>query len=129
MIGTAFAYFNYKFSEYKFIDFNEHIFYKQRDVFIPKSEDYIVILFSSNMTKKEDLLKNITAKYPIIAIDIFQKRFPDSEQVEFLTAPMNTLLQVIQKFNIYSVPSVFVITQQSKTLYKQDSQVDTLNTN
>ncbi len=30
MVAAAFAYFNYKFSEYKFIDFKEWIFYEKK---------------------------------------------------------------------------------------------------
>jgi len=35
MIAAAFAYFNYKFAEYKFINFNDFFFYEKNDIFIP----------------------------------------------------------------------------------------------
>lgn len=129
MIASAFAYYNYKFAEYKFIDFNENIFYKKGDIFVPTDEKYIVIIFSSNMIDKTNLLKNIKPIHPILAIDIFQKRFEEEKETTFLTAPINTLLKLIQRFNIYEVPTVFVIKRQNKNLYKQDSALEKLNTN
>ena len=33
MIAAAFAYFNYKFSEYKFINFSEWVFYEEKTIF------------------------------------------------------------------------------------------------
>jgi len=35
MIAGAFAYFNYRFSQYKFIDFGRWIYYQKSDIFIP----------------------------------------------------------------------------------------------
>ena len=35
MIAIAFAYFNYKFSEYKFINFDEWVFYEKSALFKP----------------------------------------------------------------------------------------------
>ena len=47
MIAAAFAYFNYKFSEYKFIDFSEWVFYEDQALFIPTRERYLVLFYSS----------------------------------------------------------------------------------
>ena len=47
MIAGAFAYFNYKFSEYKFLDFKQWVFYEKSNVFIPTEEKYIVVFYSS----------------------------------------------------------------------------------
>jgi hypothetical protein len=126
MIASAFAYYNYKFAEYKFIDFEENIFYEKSDIFTPKFEKYIVVIFSSKATTKEQLLQSIKPIYPILAIDIFQKRFEGDEGVSYITAPINTLLKFIQRFNIYEVPSVFVLQRHNAKLYKQDSPIEKL---
>ena len=129
MIASAFAYYNYKFAEYKFVNFEEYIFYEKGDIFSPDAENYIVIIFSSNMIDKESLLKNVNRIYPVLVIDIFQKRFDEEDGVLFVTAPINTLLKFIQKFNIYEVPSLFVLKRENRTLYKQDSPIEKLNIN
>jgi len=126
MIAGAFAYFNYKFSEYKFIDFEKWIFYKKKDIFTPKNEKYIVLVYSSNQTDPKTLLKKIKSDLPILAVDLYQKRKKEEKNVIYITSGMNTLLKFIQRFNIYEVPSVFIIKRSKKTLYKQDSGINTL---
>lgn len=127
MIASAFAYFNYKFSEYKFIDFEELVFYEKGDVFTPSQDDYIVILYSSKMTPTQDLLKNLNPKEVVLAIDIFQERFESTPQVRYLTSSINTLLKFIQRFNVYEVPSVFLLKKHNGKLYKQDSSIEKLS--
>ncbi len=128
MIAAAFAYFNYKFSEYKFIDFNEWVFYTEQDVFTPSSERYIVIFFSSKSPDTVTLIKNSKSSYPIIAIDYYQQRIGSNAQVTFLRSGTNTILKFIQRFNIYKSPSVFIIKKSKDTLYKQDSMIRELDT-
>jgi hypothetical protein len=127
MIAGAFAYFNYKFSEYKFIDFKEWIFYEKQDIFFPDKESYTVLIYSSNMNEAQDLLDKIKKDDMILAIDIYQKRFKEKKGIKFLTSGTNTLLKFIQRFNIYEVPSVFKIKKTSRSgVYKQDSAIETI---
>lgn len=126
MIAGAFAYFNYKFAEYKFIDFKEWVFYEDRSIFEPSQERYLVLFYSSKATDVADRLKNVESKYPILAIDFYQQNFKSSENIHFVRAGSNTILKVIQRFNIYEVPSIFLIKQTNKTLFKQDSMVHKL---
>jgi len=128
MIAAAFAYFNYKFSEYKFIDFNEWVFYTQQDVFTPSAERYIVIFFSSKSPDTVALIKNSKSSYPIIAIDYYQQRIASNARVTFLRSGTNTMLKFIQRFNIYKSPSVFIIKKSKEKLYKQDSMIRELDT-
>ena len=44
----------------------------------------------------------------------------------YTRASINTMLQVIQRFNIYSVPSAFVIRKEKDNLYKQNSAIKIL---
>ncbi len=127
MIAGAFAYYNYKFSEYKFFDFKEHIFYTKSDIFEPKEEIYTVIVYSSNMQNLQDILKKVKREHPIIAIDLYQKRFKQEDSIIPISSGMNTLLKFIQRFNIYEVPSVFVIKRVKGKLYKQDTKVYTID--
>ncbi len=127
MIAGAFAYYNYKFSEYKFFDFKEHIFYTKSDIFEPKEEVYTVVIYSSNMQKLQDILKKIKKEHPIIAVDLYQKRFKQEDSIIPISSGMNTLLKFIQRFNIYEVPSVFVIKRVKGKLYKQDTKIYTID--
>jgi len=123
MIAGAFAYYNYKFSQFKFFNFKDNIFYQKKDIFVPKEQKYTVVIYSSNMTKPDKLLKKIKTKNKILAIDLYQKRFSENNKTIFITSGINTMLKMIQQYNIYSVPVVFDIKKFNNKLYKQDSKM------
>ena len=122
MVAGAFAYYNYKFSEFKFFNFKDNIFYTKNDIFKPSREHYTIIIYSSNMSDRKKLTKKIKTKYKILAIDLYQQRFKEENSTIYLTAGMNTLLKIVQNFNIYQVPVVFDIKKFNNVLYKQDSK-------
>ena len=126
MIAGAFAYFNYKFSEYRFIDFKKWIFYKKKDIFTPKYDKYAVLVYSSNQIEPKEILKKIKPKYHILAVDLYQRRKESDQNVTFITSGINTLLKFVQRFNIYEVPCIFLIKREKESLYKQDSRINTL---
>ncbi len=128
MIAAAFAYFNYKFSEYKFINFSEWVFYEEKAIFTPTEERYLVIFFSSKIPGTTEKISAASTQYPVLAIDYYQGSFESTENVTFLRGGTNTLLNLIQRFNIYRSPSVFVIKRSKETLYKQDSMIRELDT-
>ena len=127
MIAAAFAYFNYKFSEYKFIDFKEWIFYEKKDIFIPKADKYIVVFYSSRANKTMQELANINLNIPIIAIDYYNRVRKNSDDTIFLKSGTKTSLSFIQRFNIYESPSIFFIKKVKGSLYKQDSMIRKLD--
>ena len=130
MIAAAFAYFNYKFSEYKFINFKEWVFYEKQDIFIPDADKYIVVFYSSKEKDTARLLKETNLNYPIIAIDYYNEIYENSQNTTFLRSGTKTSLSFIQRFNIYEVPSIFFIKKTKESLYKQDSMIlklDNLN--
>ncbi len=126
MIAGAFAYFNYRFSEYKFIDFNNWIYYQKSDIFVPTSDKYTVVVYSSNMQNINTILQKINRLNPIIAIDLYQKKRGSKKGVVYVTSGINTLLKLIQRFNIYDVPTAFRIKKFKKLLYKQDSMIEVI---
>lgn len=126
MVAGAFAYYNYKFSEYKFFDFSEHTFYTKNDIFTPKSDRYIVLVYSSNMQNREEIARRLKKEHPILAIDLYQKRFKGEDSMIAITSGMNTLLKFIQRFNIYEIPCAFEITRFRGTRYKQNSPIETI---
>lgn len=128
MIAGAFAYFNYKFSEYKFIDFNEWVFYQEKAIFVPTEENYIVVFYSSKQPGTVEKLMDAKAQYPILAVDYYQKAPPSNGRITFLRAGTDTSLKFIQRFNIYHSPTVFTIKKNKDTLYKQDSMIRELDT-
>jgi hypothetical protein len=123
MIGGAYAYFHFKFTQYKFFDFNELVFYGKKDIFQPKDEYYTVVVFSSNMPNSEKFINEIDSESKILAIDLSQKRKENSKKVVYVTSGINTILQFVQRFNIYNSPSVFIIKKHNGKLYKQDSSI------
>jgi hypothetical protein len=129
MIAAAFAYFNYKFSEFKFINFKEWVFYEKTDIFTPKAENYVVIFYSSNKPGATKAIQEAKSKYPILAVDYYQHAVVSTDKVTFIKSGTNTLLKLIQRFNIYNVPTVFIIKKVKESLYKQDSMIRKLDTN
>jgi len=127
MIAGAFAYFNYKFSEYKFINFNEWTFYEKSDIFSPKADKYVVIFYSSREPNTQKLLSNTNLNIPIIAIDYYNKVYPNSKNTTFLRSGTKTSLSFIQRFNIYESPSIFFIKKHKDSIYKQDSMIRKLD--
>jgi len=127
MVAASFAYFNYKFSEYKFIDFKDWVFYEKNDVFIPTADKYIVVFYSSRDKGTMDLLANTDLHFPILAIDYYNKVRENSPHTTFLRSGTKTSLSFIQRFNIYESPSIFFIKRNKDTLYKQDSMIRKLD--
>lgn len=127
MIAGAFAYFNYKFSEYKFIDFKKWVFYEKSDIFTPKSDKYIVVFFSSKENGTVKQLSKIDLNMPILAIDYYNNSFSNSKKTIFLRSGTKNSLNFIQRFNIYESPSIFFIKKHKDFLYKQDSMIRKLD--
>jgi len=127
MIAGAFAYFNYKFSEYKFINFKEWIFYEKSDIFTPHAKKYIVVFYSSREKDTMDKLANTNLNIPILAIDYYNKVRKNTKTTTFLRSGTKTSLNFIQRFNIYNSPSIFIIKKTKDTLYKQDSMIRKLD--
>ena len=127
MIAIAFAYFNYKFSEYKFIDFKEWTFYEKSDIFTPRADKYIIVFYSSRENKTMELLANTDFKLPILAIDYYNKVRENTSTTTFLRSGTKNSLAFIQRFNIYESPSIFVIKKHKEAIYKQDSMIRKLD--
>ena len=128
MIAASFAYFNYKFAEYKFINFSEWTFYEKKAIFTPKEDYYIVVFYSSKIKGTYEKLRDANASYPILAIDYYQQTFDNSKRTQSLRAGTNTTLKLIQRFNIYKSPTIFIIKKVKEKLYKQDSMIHELDT-
>lgn len=127
MIGGSYAYFNYKFSTYRFINFEEFSFWSKSEIFIPTDKSYIVVVFNSNNSIMLNKIKKLNYDEKVIAIDMNQKRFQSNDRVIFLTSSMTNLLQFVQRLNIYGVPSFFMIKKYNKILYKQASTVQIID--
>jgi len=128
MIAIAFAYFNYKYSQYKFINFKETILYTKSQIFVPEKDRYIVVIYSSHMGSIEKSLANLKQKNSLLVIDLYQQRRENTPNIIYATAGTNTLLKIIHRFHIREVPSYFMIKKQNdQGLYKQDSQIYLLN--
>jgi len=127
MVAGAFAYFNYKFSEYKFIDFKDFVYYEKNDIFKPSKEEYIIVFYSSREKGTMDKLANLNLNLPILAIDYYNRVRTNTSKTTFLRSGTNTSLKFIQRFNIYTSPSIFFIKKVKDSLYKQDSMIRKLD--
>ncbi|SMP88748.1 hypothetical protein SAMN06314019_10515 [Epsilonproteobacteria bacterium SCGC AD-311-C15] len=127
MVAAAFAYFNYKFSEYKFIDFKEWIFYEKKDIFIPHADKYVVVFYSSKDNDTMEELANTHLNLPMLAIDYYNQVRENTPDTTFLRSGTKNSLSFIQRFNIYESPSIFFIKKSKDSLYKQDSMIRKLD--
>jgi hypothetical protein len=123
MIAGAFSYYNYKFSQYKFIDFSKVNFYTKKDIFKPYDDNYVLMFYSSKKSNANKLISKLNTQHKIIAIDILQKRPISTNQIIYVSSGINTIIKLIQKFNIYSLPSVLEITKYKDLKYKQNSSL------
>lgn len=127
MVATTFAYYNHKFQQYKFFDFEQMVLYSDSDIFVPKHEMYGVVIYSSKMRNFDEAVSKLNTDFPIIAIDIFLEKRAHEGEITFLTAGTNTILQIIHRFAVREVPSFFLIRKENERgLYKQDSHIYTL---
>jgi hypothetical protein len=127
MIAASFAYFNYKFSEYKFINFSEWTFYEKSALFSPHEEKYIIVFYSSREQNTMNLLATMNLGIPILAIDYYNRVRENTDSTIFLRSGTKTSLSFIQRFNIYESPSIFFIKKHKDSLYKQDSMIRKLD--
>jgi len=127
MIAAAFAYFNYKFSEYKFINFKDWVFYEKSQLFTPSQEKYIVIFYSSREAGTMQLIADTDLNIPILAIDYYNRVRKNTKTTTFLRSGTKTSLNFIQRFNIYNSPSIFILKRNKGSLYKQDSMIRKLD--
>jgi hypothetical protein len=126
MIAATYAYFNYTFSRFHFIDFKKEIFYTNNDIFYPRLDSYTVVIYSS---KKEDfsfIKKKIKTDKKILVIDLDKNRQKAKNNIIFITSNINTLLPIINRFKIFSVPVVFDIKKIKNFNYKQNSKIQIL---
>ena len=130
LIAGSFAYFNYKFSEFQFINFSEWTLYTKKDIFTPKEERYLVIIYSSRDKLSIKKLQQIKSETPILLIDFYQDLNSifqlDSNNYQFLRSGTNTFLKIVQRFDIYETPTLFFIKKTDENIYKQDSTIQTL---
>ena len=123
MIAIVFAYNNYRFSKYKFIDFSQLVFYEKSEIFKPKEPRYTILVFSSNQSKIDEILAGEKIAQPVIAVDMFQKRSDSNETLKYISSDINTILKLMNTLNITSVPSSVQIVRQNGEIYKQDSKI------
>lgn len=124
MIAAAFAYNHYRFSQFKFIDFNELVLFKKADIFAPTQDRYTLLFFSSNQEKIDQILPEIKSDFPILAIDLSQKRQVSQSGVDILSSDINTILKMLFMLNISELPSSVDILRYEKNIFKQDSKIN-----
>lgn len=126
LIASAFAYFNYTFQKYKIVDFDTLVLYSEDELFSPEEERYTVLFYSSKISGFQERIRSVSSDYTILAIDLYQERPPNEENIIYLSAGTNTLLKFIQQMNIYKIPVLFDIKRYQASRYKQDSRLQPL---
>lgn len=123
VVASAFAYNNYRFSQFKFIDFNELVFYTKNKQFVPKSDDYALLLYNSRDSNLTKLAFKIDVDYQILAIDLLQQTHINSQKVLNLNTNTENLLTLFRILNIKKMPVVLLIQKNKQQIYKQNSKI------
>lgn len=123
VVAIAFAYNNYRFSQLKFIDFANLVFYTENKQFVPKDDDYVLLFYNSRDSNLTKLAFKIDVDYQTLAIDISQKIQENSEKVLNLSTNTENLLTLFRILNIKKMPAVLLITKNKKQIYKQNSKI------
>lgn len=127
-VTATYFYFNYKFSRYNYIDFNKIYLYSKQDIFKPKFDIYTLVIYSSkDMNGINDIESKIEYKYPVIAIDFYQTRYVFKHKIKSLITGTNTILSIVNDFDIEQVPAVLLIKRYKKDKFKQYSGIKYLN--
>ena len=124
LVAAVFAYNNYRFSKYKFVDFATLTFYERSEIFTPKSKEFLLVVFSSNMGNLDEILQISNQNLPIVAVDLAQKRVQNEENLTFMTSDINTILKLMNLLNIRELPSSVEMIYQDKQIYKQNSKIN-----
>ncbi|RAX54182.1 hypothetical protein CCY99_03990 [Helicobacter sp. 16-1353] len=126
LLAAWFFYFQWSSTKFRTIDFQKIAFYGKDYIFSPIDEEYIMVLYNS---KSSDII-SLTRKIPnetnlkIIAIDFYQNRDNDAiDNIIPLSAGMDTLLQLSNKFKITKLPVYFKIKRESVNEFIQDSKI------
>lgn len=124
-MAVAFFYFQYTYTRFKIVDFNEFVFYGSESIFSPTEEEYIVLLYNSKSSSFIELAKKVQdSKATILAIDFYQNtKQKGVDNVIPLSAGMNTLLKFSRVLKVDSLPAVFRIKRKSIAKYTQDSKI------
>jgi len=128
-IAGAFAYYNYKFSQYKFIDFTEFVGYTDQNVFEPMSDKYLVLIYNSRDLKTKEILQdiNLLKTDQVLAIDYFQSTSSilkiGEANVSAVKFGADTFLKITNIFNINFLPVMFSIEKSQGKKYKQTGEI------
>lgn len=125
-MAAAFFYFQWNYTKFKTIDFEESVFYGKDYIFLPQKDEYLVLLYNSKISDAFVLAREIPndAKIPIIAIDFYQNtaQIPKDSVIP-ISAGMNTLLKFANSFKITSLPVYFEIKRKSVNKFSQNSKI------
>lgn len=125
-LAAWFFYFQWSYTKFKFIDFQKTAFYGKDYIFSPLDEEYIIILYNSKSSDILSLSKKIPneSNLKIMAIDFYQNTNNDIVgNVIPLSAGMDTLLQLSNKFKITKLPVYFKIKRESMNKFVQNSRI------
>lgn len=123
MIAVVFAYNNYRFSKFKFVDFSDLIFYQKSEIFSPTQQNYTLVVFSSAASNLDQILNQTERDFKILALDIAQKRPESNASVQHISSDINTILKLLFTLNISQLPSSVKLIHQKDKIYKQDSKI------
>ena len=124
LVAGAFVYNNYRFSQYKFIDFSSLVFYEKLQIFTPNYEKFLLVVFSSNQSNWKEIIKTRDKNLKIFAVDLMQKRLENEPNLYFITSDINTILNLMNNLGITTLPSSVEMKRQKNQIYKQDSRVN-----
>lgn len=124
--ACAYFYFQYNYTRFATVNFEDWVLYERGEIFIPKSDRYALYFYSSQVKGHKELLERVeeVSQRPVVAIDIHQS--PDSslkDGVIYASTGINTILKYVHRFKVVELPAVVEIERERPMLYRQSAKL------
>lgn len=115
--AISYYYFQYSYSRFVKVDFDEWVLYTQDSLFVPHYKHYQFVFYSSNVEEQRQYIKHLmdSATEPVLALDIHQDRSLESKGDKvYATSGINTILLYLSHFKIVQLPAVVLVEKRKE---------------
>lgn len=124
--ACAYFYFQYSYTKFTKVRFDEWVLYQGEEIFAPLSDSYTLYFYSSHIKEQKEFIKSMTipAQKPVLAIDVYQYHGESTQDhLLFVSAGIDTILKYVNRFKITELPALVDIEREGIYLYYQSSRV------
>ncbi len=119
--AMSYYYFQYNYSRFAKVDFNEWILYTQDSLFLPLQNRYKMIFYSSNIEEQLQYIHSLKgdSKEGVLALDFHQNRsFVSDEHKIYVTSGINTILLYAFHFKVSRLPAEIIVERKQDKFFQ-----------